>query len=81
LCYGLWYVSSDEEGADVHCDTARPPDHSGNFIVRPRNARFDTAQLYVADRQEELVRNMANSVLSFVQQGANPSSTAALIGS
>jgi hypothetical protein len=30
--------------------------------------------------QEELVRNMANSVLSFVQQGGNPSSTAALIG-
>ncbi len=30
--------------------------------------------------QEELVRNMANSVLSFVQQGGNASSTAALIG-
>jgi hypothetical protein len=30
--------------------------------------------------QEELVRNMANSILSFVQQGGNPSSTAALIG-
>jgi hypothetical protein len=30
--------------------------------------------------QEELVRNMANSVLSFVQQGGNPSSTAELIG-
>ena len=30
--------------------------------------------------QEELTRNMANSVLSFVQQGGNPSSTAALIG-
>jgi hypothetical protein len=30
--------------------------------------------------QEELVRNMANSVLAFVQQGADPSSTAALIG-
>ena len=29
--------------------------------------------------QEELVRNMANSVLSFVQQGSNASSTAALI--
>jgi hypothetical protein len=30
--------------------------------------------------QEELVRNVANSVLSFIQQGGNPSSTAALIG-
>lgn len=30
--------------------------------------------------QEELVRNMANSVLAFVQQGPNASSTAALIG-
>jgi hypothetical protein len=30
--------------------------------------------------QEELVRNMANSVLSFVQQGGDASSTAALIG-
>jgi len=30
--------------------------------------------------QEELVRNMANSVLSFVQQGGGASSTAALIG-
>jgi hypothetical protein len=30
--------------------------------------------------QEELVRNMANSVLAFVQQGADPSSTAELIG-
>lgn len=30
--------------------------------------------------QEELVRNMANSVLSFIQQGADPSSTSALIG-
>jgi hypothetical protein len=30
--------------------------------------------------QEELTRNMANSVLSFVQQGSNASSTAALIG-
>jgi hypothetical protein len=30
--------------------------------------------------QEELTRNMANSVLSFVQQGGNASSTAALIG-
>lgn len=30
--------------------------------------------------QEELVRNMANSILSFVQQGGTPSSTAALIG-
>ena len=30
--------------------------------------------------QEELVRNMANSVLSFVQQSTDPSSTAALIG-
>lgn len=29
--------------------------------------------------QEELVRNVANSVLSFVQQGGNPSSTADLI--
>ncbi len=29
--------------------------------------------------QEELVRNMANSVLSFVQQGGNASSTATLI--
>lgn len=29
--------------------------------------------------QEELVRNVANSVLSFVQQGGNASSTAALI--
>lgn len=30
--------------------------------------------------QEELVRNMANSVLSFVQQGGNATSTAELIG-
>jgi hypothetical protein len=30
--------------------------------------------------QEELVRNMANSVLSFVQQGGDARSTAALIG-
>jgi hypothetical protein len=30
--------------------------------------------------QEELVRNMANSVLSFVQQGGDASSTAALVG-
>ena len=30
--------------------------------------------------QEELVRNMANSVLSFVQQGGNATDTAALIG-
>jgi hypothetical protein len=30
--------------------------------------------------QEELVRNMANSVLSFVQQGGGASSTAALVG-
>lgn len=30
--------------------------------------------------QEELVRNMANSVLAFVQQGPDPSSTADLIG-
>lgn len=30
--------------------------------------------------QEELVRNMANSVLSFIQQGGDASSTAALIG-
>jgi hypothetical protein len=30
--------------------------------------------------QEELVRNMANSVLSFIQQGSDASSTAALIG-
>lgn len=30
--------------------------------------------------QEELVRNMANSVLQFVQQGGDASSTAALIG-
>ncbi len=30
--------------------------------------------------QEELVRNMANSILSFVQQGGNATSTAALIG-
>ena len=30
--------------------------------------------------QEELVRNMANSVLSFVQQGGDATSTAALIG-
>jgi len=30
--------------------------------------------------QEELVRNMANSVLSFVQQSNDPSSTAALVG-
>lgn len=30
--------------------------------------------------QEELVRNMANSVLSFVQHGGNATSTAALIG-
>ncbi len=30
--------------------------------------------------QEELVRNMANSILSFVQQSKDPSSTAALIG-
>ena len=30
--------------------------------------------------QEELVRNMANSVLSFVQQGGNASATAELIG-
>jgi tetratricopeptide (TPR) repeat protein len=29
--------------------------------------------------QEELVRNMANSVLAFVQQGADPSSTAELM--
>jgi len=29
--------------------------------------------------QEELVRNMANSVLSYIQQGTNASSTAALI--
>lgn len=29
--------------------------------------------------QEELVRNMANSILSFVQQGGDPTSTAALI--
>ncbi len=29
--------------------------------------------------QEELVRNMANSVLSFIQQGADPTSTAELI--
>ena len=30
--------------------------------------------------QEELVRNMANSVLAFVQQGPDPTSTANLIG-
>ena len=30
--------------------------------------------------QEELVRNMANSVLAFVQEGPDPSSTAELIG-
>jgi len=30
--------------------------------------------------QEELVRNMANSVLSFIQQGGDATSTAALIG-
>jgi hypothetical protein len=30
--------------------------------------------------QEELVRNMANSVLSFVQQGGDATSTAALVG-
>lgn len=30
--------------------------------------------------QEELVRNMANSVLAFVQQGGDPSSSAQLIG-
>ncbi len=30
--------------------------------------------------QEELVRNMANSVLAFAQQGPDPSSTAQLIG-
>jgi len=30
--------------------------------------------------QEELVRNMANSVLSFVQQGGKPTSTGELIG-
>jgi len=30
--------------------------------------------------QEELVRNMANSILSFVQQSNDASSTAALIG-
>ncbi|MDR3582367.1 MAG: hypothetical protein P4L67_03790, partial [Candidatus Pacebacteria bacterium] len=30
--------------------------------------------------QEELVRNMANSVLAFVQQAPDPSSTAALVG-
>ncbi len=30
--------------------------------------------------QEEIVRNMANSVLAFVQQGADPTSTAQLIG-
>jgi hypothetical protein len=30
--------------------------------------------------QEELVRNMANSVLAFVQEGPDPSSTADLIG-
>jgi hypothetical protein len=30
--------------------------------------------------QEELVRNMANSILSFVQQSTNASSTGALIG-
>jgi hypothetical protein len=43
--------------------------------------RLSTPLDYVSPiGQEELVRNMANSVLSFVQQGGDASSTSALIG-